>query len=209
LRHDVARPLSVDNRVWPTVFDGPWEEVPLRDGPQGKQIGVSWVYDRTVIGPNAPLWHDLSRMKSRLDGQGADPAVLVLVAVGWCFRWNGEPNPYPTGIWGPYAMEDTEPEEPEESWTLLGYDVADGSFNSRLVDFYGAPEDSDRLRARWAPKLNEHHLFRDQDPAFAFAEDTNTRVPADAMHHVYSLYRLSDSRDPPSFERLDFTCAGT
>jgi hypothetical protein len=56
LRHDVARPLSVDNRVWPTVFDGPWEEVPLRDGPQGKQIGVSWAYDRTAIRPNARLW---------------------------------------------------------------------------------------------------------------------------------------------------------
>ena len=190
LRPEVARPLSVDNVVWPTIFDGPWEEVQVLDGPQGKQIGVTWVYDRRVIGPNAPLWHDLDRMKGRLAEQGAGPADVVLVAVAWCFRWNGEPNPYPEGIWGPYAMVDTEPEELEESWTLLGYDVAGGSLNSSLVSFYRTPEDGDRLREKWAPKLNEHHLLHDQDAAFAFAEDANTGVPAEYMQHVYSLYRL-------------------
>ena len=67
----------------------------------GKQIGdrVTWVHDRSVIGPNAPLWQNLERMKNRLGEQGTDPADIVLVAVGWCFRWDGEsPYPYPPDI---------------------------------------------------------------------------------------------------------------
>jgi hypothetical protein len=46
------------------------------------------------------------------------------------------------------------------------------------------------LRETWAPKLNEHHLFRDHEPAFAFAAVTDRRVPDHAPFHVYSLYRL-------------------
>jgi hypothetical protein len=189
---DVARPLSVDRGVWPTIFDGPRVDVPLFDEwpPRGKQIGVTQDYDRTVIGPNAPLWHNLDRMKMRLDEQSADPADSVLVAVGWCFRWDGGPSPYPPGIWGPYAMADTEPAEPEPSWTLLGYDVADGSLNGWLSNCHCTPDDSDFSREKWGAKLNEHHLFRDQDSAFAFVEVVNTHVPHNLMFHVYSLYRL-------------------
>ena len=91
---------------------------------------------------------------------------------------------------GPYEMEEAEPAEPEKSWTLLGYDVADGSLYSGLSNCGYAPEDSDRLREKWAPTLNEHHLFRDQDPAFAFAEVMNARDPCHAPFYVYSLYRL-------------------
>jgi hypothetical protein len=200
LRRDVGRPLSVDGGVWPTTFDGPWEEVPLLDGPQGKQIGVSRTLDRSVIGLNAPLWHNLDRMTNGLDEEGADAADRVLVAVGWCWRWNGDASAYPD-IWGPHVMAEAEPAEPEQSWTLLGYDVADGSLISGLSNCGYTPGDSDprieearqaahRLRERWVPKLNEHHLFRDQDPAFAFADVTNTRVPDHAPFHVYSLYRL-------------------
>ena len=197
LRHDVARPLSIDQAVWPTIFDGPWEAVPLLDGPGGKQKGdqVVWVHDRKKIGPNAPLWQNLERMKNKLDEEGADPAGIVLVAVGWCFRWNGEESPYPPDIrgypiWGPYDMEEAEPAELEKSWDLLGCDVASGSLTSGLSNCGYTTEESARLREKWAPTLNAHHLFRDQDSAFAFVEVMNARVPCDAPFHVYSLYRF-------------------
>ncbi len=197
LRHDVARPLSIDRSVWPTIFDGPWQAVPVTDGPGGKRIGdqVVWVHDRNKIGPNAPLWQNLDRMQNKLDEQGADPAGIVLVAVGWCFRWNGEESPYPEDSirsysMGPYDMKEAEPAEPERSWDLLGYDVATGSLTSGLSNGFYAPEDSARLREQWAAKLNAHHLFRDQDSAFAFVEAMNARDTCDPWFHVYSLYRF-------------------
>jgi hypothetical protein len=192
LRQDVARPLSVDAAVWPRIVDGPWRDVPLLDGPRGKQLGdrTTRTHDSSVIGPNAPLWERLDRLKSRLAEQGADPGDLVLIAVGWLSRHDFRDTDDMGGYVG--ARPDpvpTEPARPHESWTLLGYDVADFPF-SGLSNCGYTPEESERLRERWAPKLNEHHLFRDPEPAFAFLELTNARVPEHAPFHVYSLYRL-------------------
>jgi hypothetical protein len=166
--------------------------VPLLDGPRGEQIGdqVRRDYDRTVIGPNAPLWENLERMKSKLAEQGAQPADVVLIAVGWLSRHGFRDTDNMGGYLG--ARPDpvpTEPAQPAKDWTLLGYDVADFPF-SGLSNCGYTPEDSDRLRPTWGPTLNEHHLFRDPEPAFAFLELTNTRVPAHAPFHLYSLYRL-------------------
>jgi hypothetical protein len=83
----------------------------------------------------------------------------------------------------------TELAKPAKNWTLLGYDVADFPF-SGISNCSYTPEEGDRLRETWAPKLNEHHLFRDHEPAFAFAAVTDRRVPDHAPFHVYSLYRL-------------------
>ena len=52
------------------------------------------------------------------------------------------------------------------------------------------PEESKRLRKKWAPKLNEHHLFDDQETAFAFVGIANARVLEHAPFHVFSLYSL-------------------
>jgi hypothetical protein len=192
LRRDVARPLSVDAAVWPTIVDGPWRHVPVLDGPGGKQIGdqVTRDYDRTVIGPNAPLWENLDRMKIKLGEQGIDPADMVLVAVGWLSRHGFRDTDNMGGYVGtrPDPVP-TEPAQPAKNWTLLGYDVADFPL-SGLSDCGYTPEDSDRWRDTWAPKLNEHHLFRDPETAFAFLQVTNMRVPEHAPFHVYSLYRL-------------------
>jgi hypothetical protein len=38
--------------------------------------------------------------------------------------------------------------------------------------------------------LNEHHLFGDPEPGFAFVDVDNARVPEHTPFHVYGLYRL-------------------
>jgi hypothetical protein len=181
LRPEVARPLSLDLDVWPTIFDIGSLETTSRFPPGTSPRG-------------APLWDNLGLMRGNLDEQGADPADMVLVAVGWLplagFRDPAVVSPYPPGVGGPYLLEPAEPEQPEKSWDLLGYDVADGGWFSGLSNCGYTLEDTDRLREMWGPKLNEHHLFRDHRAAFAFVEVTNARVPEHAPFHVYSLYRL-------------------
>ncbi len=51
-------------------------------------------------------------------------------------------------------------------------------------------DESKRLSKKWAPKLNEHHLFHDQAAAAAFVDVANARVPEHAPFHVFSLYAL-------------------
>jgi hypothetical protein len=88
------------------------------------------------------------------------------------------------------ARVPTDPAQPKKSWTLLGFDVANFPFSGLSSCGY-TPPDTDRLRERRAQELNEHHLFRDPESAFAFLETTNRRVPQYAPFHAYSLYRLT------------------
>jgi hypothetical protein len=176
LRDDVARPLSVDVDVWP----------------RARELAAQLTrgYDRSAVGPNAPLWESLDRMKSRLAEQGADLADVPLVSLGWLSRHAFRDTDNMGGYYGvrPDPVP-TEPPRPEQSWTLLGYDVADLPF-SGLSNCSYKPEERERLREEWAPELNEHHLFGDPEAVFAFLELTNVRVPDHAPFHVYSLYRL-------------------
>ena len=84
----------------------------------------------------------------------------------------------------------SEPGHPPSGWQLLGYDVGDRWLLSGLCNCGWEPGEI-RPPAAWsAAALNEHHLFRDPDPAFGFAEITSLRVPEHAPFFVYSLYRL-------------------
>jgi hypothetical protein len=196
LRGDVARPLSVDRLAWPTIFDV-WYSDRNRGFARSLSEEERERFGRGSIpvpdwgpGANAPLWGNLDRMKAYLDEQGADPVDRVLVAVGWLsrlgFRETGNVGPYPKG---PYLVP-AEPAQPERSWNLLGYDVADGGRISGLSNCGYTAGESERLCEEWAPKLNEHHLFRDREAGFAFVDVANVRVPEHAPFHVYSLYSV-------------------
>ena len=211
LRRDVARPLSVDRHAWATIF-APWHSKRNREWARSlpaeererfrsvlgelseeerylQGLGSIRVPDWAVAA-NAPLWEDLARMKSYLDEQGVDPADRVPVAVGWLsrlgFRDPGNEDGYKKT---PFHVP-AEPAQPEASWNLLGYDVADAALFSGLSDCGYTREDSERLRGSWVSALNDHHLFSAHGPAFEFVDVTNARVPEHAPFHVYSLYRL-------------------
>ena len=47
------------------------------------------------------------------------------------------------------------------------------------------------LRARWAPALNEHHLFHLVDDAAAFVKDCDQRVLEHAPFFVIGLWRVA------------------
>jgi hypothetical protein len=176
LRRDVPRPLSVDRYTWPSLADVGY----------GRDDLHADVRERLGIGWNQNLWVSLDRLKRYLAGRGTDPAEFVLVAVGWLSRLG-----FPDTPGGPYPWSPrVEPARPENSWILLGYDVADPAPFSGLSDCGYTPAESERLREEWAPRLNEHHLFTEQEDAFTFVEVSNERVPEHAPFHVFSLYRL-------------------
>ena len=181
LRPEVVRPLSLDLDVWPTIFEIGSLETTSRFRPGTRPRG-------------APLWDNLDLMSGHLKQQRVHPNDMVLVAIGWLplpgFRETGVVSPYPPGIGDPFLLEPAEPDQPKRSWDLLGYDVADGAWFSGLSNCAYTREERARLRETWAPKLNEHHLFRDHEPALDFIQVTNARVPEHAPFHAYSLYRL-------------------
>jgi hypothetical protein len=174
LRRDVARPLPVDLWVWPSVARIERGRSMHRE--ERDRLGIGW---------NGHLFVSVARMRDSLAGRGTDPVDTVLIAVGWLWRGRFEET---AGSPHPIAAE---PPQPDESRSLLGYDVADGHQIGGLSNCGYRPEDVDRLREQWVPELNEHHLFRHQDAAFAFVEGTNEPVPDHAPFHVHSLYRIA------------------
>jgi hypothetical protein len=170
LRQDVMRPLSVDTGAWPSLFaSGP-------DADDGIPV-PAWV------GPTGHLWERLDRMRACLTVADADLTGAAIVAVGWLSQLGfHDPD-------GPYAVP-SEPGDPLPGWQLLGYDVGDRGLLSGLCNCGWEPGEIPPSAARSAAELNEHHLFREADPAFGYAALTSRRVPEHAPFFVYSVYRL-------------------
>ncbi len=72
---------------------------------------------------------------------------------------------------------------------FLGYDVADEWQTSGLMNCGYLPEEIEELQ-KFAPKLNEHHLFAFVDDAISFKSVSDVRVPEHAPFYVYGLYKI-------------------
>ncbi len=83
---------------------------------------------------------------------------------------------------------------PDETWTLLGYDVADSGFTSGLSNCGYRPDidDVESLRRDWGPKLNERGLFDALEHADEFRRVSDARIPEHAPFFVFALYETGD-----------------
>lgn len=178
LLRDVSRPLSVDHRVWwPSAFRHP------REGTESSPLG--WIPRPEWIGPN-DLWDNLEQMESALDATPAPPRGIERVwkiALSW--HENGELRLDRHGLY----IEPMRPAAISATWECLGYDVADPTI-SGLSNCGYDPDERTALIPRWAPRLNEHHLFTQLDDAYAFRELTNQRVTEHAPFFVFGLWRI-------------------
>ena len=178
---EVAQPLSADLRVWPSVFE------PVVPAPGSRTTPPQPLPRPEWIGPNAPLWENLEKLTDCIaaaDSSARPP--LWIIAVTW-----REFASTARGLGGPY-LEPPSPAARDPAWELLGYDVTDGSI-SGLSNCGCETVELNRARAQWAPKLNEHHLFRQVDDALAFAQSSNARVPEHAPFGVAGLWCVSRS----------------
>jgi hypothetical protein len=162
LRGDVAKPLSVDALVWPSVF----HELPIPG----------------CGGVAADLWDDLDEMRAAL-AERREPAHRI-VAVSWL-------SDDPFGKGGPrHGPRDALPCDLGPEWELLGYDVADGSCVSGLSSCGYSPFERAELAPSWGPKLNGAHLLPDPEDAFLYRALSDRRVSERAPFFVFALRAL-------------------
>lgn len=88
----------------------------------------------------------------------------------------------------------TNPQERDEAWGFLGYDVADrwllsGLGNCGFLD----TEDVRDLKMEWGPKLNEHHLFENLEQARLFTELSDKRVSEHSPFFIFGLWSLKNT----------------
>ena len=183
LKLDVARVLSVDQMVWPSVF-----------GPDG--LGRP-----DYVGFFAPFWECLEEMVAVAQTLGDAALQSSLVGTGlrldlcdqeerltWRRFLRGIS---PSGEVG-RALAEAQPRIPSEDWRLLGYDVGDFSGLSGLSNcgFISLEDDQLEMRRQWGPLLNIHHLFADPIAAREFKLVSDRRVREHAPFSVYELWEI-------------------
>jgi hypothetical protein len=166
----VEAPLSADRIVWPSLFD-------LAGAPDAP----AWT------GANALVWDDLDGLRRFVAARWPQPVPShAIVAVTWV----SDREFADAGATGPYR-EPTTPPTVSPAWPLLGFDVGDGSLLSGLMNCGYAADEVEALRARWAARLNEHHLFTSIEDALAFRGVSDARVREHAPFFGYGLYLVA------------------
>jgi hypothetical protein len=184
LRADVAMPLSVDTLVWPSVFDtGQGIGLPR---PERERLHLAGMSKPAYTGVNAGLWEDLAALRRYLGEHSREVGPHRIIAVS---RWSGSgAGLAAVGL----DLARTSPQRPDSQWRRLGYDVADGSLLSGLSNCGYRPEEAAPLRAQWAARLNDAHLFDDPNEAGRFCAVADARVPEHAPFFVYGLHLVEE-----------------
>jgi hypothetical protein len=166
---EVPLPMSVDTGVWPSLFD------------------VSENGDATTHYKAFRLWINLSAMRIHIDRNiSPDRATEIAIAVLDCGKFGAD------DIWKAVFAEKLD-SSIEDSWTLLGYDIADRDLISGLSNCAYNPDEIELLRHDWGKSLNASGLFDQWQDADAFAKLSNTRVQEHAPFHIFALYAITTS----------------
>jgi len=181
LLRDIAEPLSVDPMIWPSRFWQP--HVPPGMGiPQ--RVGTVAVPALTPGYNHLGLWESLERLDAFAVVSRIGHLPRLLVAV---MAWPGDGA---EALGGPGDV-------PEEvtGWPSLGFDVADGSLVSGLLNCGYEPPEREALGERFGARLNSSGLLKTAEAAFEFREVADGRVPEHAPFIVFEL------RSPGSTDR--------
>ena len=171
LRPDVVAPLSTDYLVWPSPIQ-PNEPT------------------STSRGPVQSLWDRVERLEAELVARPVTGKCwIVAVALVWQSVSSKE-----DADWRDRSAPVKAPRDWLQ-WRHLGYDVADQFLTTGMV-WFRAGEAIDRIRARWASRINQHHLFSRCEDALAFRQYSDSRSPEHAPHFVYRLALARATRAP-------------
>jgi len=170
-RLNVLKPLSIDRRVWPTIFEAEQRPIPTqRSGFQD-------------------CWSDFSSLQSAVTQAFQEEPMrawrmiaITLILGNYC---QGDDVPWSS------RLPPTYPNQRSASWVFLGYDVGDQWMLSVLSNcgFLPGLDDVPKLRNEWGGRLNQFHLFQHLDDAIAFKGFSDDRLRADqAPCFVFGLW---------------------
>lgn len=174
LRQDVIKHLSVDTMIWDSVF----------------QIDTSLSKPKW-IGPIQSLWDNLPTLQTHVYQNEAKPYWIIAVTLRSDLCDSEELE-----IWKLRAVH-IHPAIPDETWELLGYDVADEWLLSGLTNcgFDEMTEDVEAIRKKYISTLNAYHLFDTLEPAVEFMALSDERVPEHAPFFVFGVWSLKKEDD--------------
>ncbi|HEY3359578.1 MAG TPA: hypothetical protein VGQ83_40385 [Polyangia bacterium] len=186
LRTDVVQPYSADPEAWPSLFDRPGNPRP------------------GYVGFFQDLWEDVEQLQAHLAANCPKvPCAVVAITVhARTAGWNKGGSPLAPVLGGrvfdaftglPLPLPFARPSVRAESWSLLGFDVADVYGLSGLSSC-AYPElqaiQQEELSRTFGKRLNARHLFDRVQDADDFRPICDARVPNHKPFFVYGLWRV-------------------
>jgi hypothetical protein len=166
LKQDISKPLSTDHGVWSSVFD---------------------LNNALIIPPDVlwrqklwPSWKVLEEYLNVELNQNISPYWTIAVT-----------QVVKTGLEEPIYDPPMVPLQEHETWELLGYDISEETLLSGLLNFATRLTEMQLAREKYAPYLNNHHLFSTPDYALEYKEWCNTRDPGHGPFYVFGLYLVN------------------
>jgi hypothetical protein len=175
LRQEIEKPLSVDSDVWPSVFE-------LVTGLK-RPDWTGYVQD---------LWDNLDALTSTLQSQRPVELtntrfIAVELVASMC-------SAEALAEWRDRVRDVVPPRLDQLPRRLAGYDVADFFLLSGLTNCETPMRPN---LSRWAPLLNQYHLFSDPAPALEFKAEVDQRMPKHAPFFVFALWLLEPAEGLP------------
>lgn len=186
LQSDIEWPLSIDPLVWPSVF---FTKI-FRDStklPYGS-IEVDPITD------GGEYWLSLEAMKAHYEAHKSPSTngVFICVQLFSEQQLSGNIVPYVDGkdIQCGLPMGHTIPSNPPFGSEILGYDVADASRISGLMNCEYTINEKQRLAPIWKSRLNAFGLLDTLPDAVEFRDVCNARIPEHSPFWVYGISQL-------------------
>jgi hypothetical protein len=170
-RLDVTKPLSVDTRIWPTIFESEGRSIPV----EFNGFQDCWADFFTLQNTVAQVFQENPMRTWKL--------IAITLLLGYCSQED-------QAIWLS-RLPATNPDRRGIDWGFLGYDIADQWMLSTLSNcgFLPGIDDVPKLRAKWGPRLNEFHLFQNIHDAILFKQFSDERLREDhAPCFIFGLW---------------------
>jgi hypothetical protein len=178
IKTDILYPLSVDNMVWPSIFDDGITGIGLAEEHR-KKLGLTGFPIKEWVGPNKPFW---SSEKELLDyakealGQNVKETSNRLIRV---HRFLTKEDSAYT------AVDNFELTEGK----FCGYDVADQAFLSALANINILTRDN-KIPDNLFNELNKFHLFNEIEKAFEYKAYISCEVREHVPFYVFGIWEM-------------------
>ncbi len=178
LKEELAKPLSIDVLVWPSIF---LPAITFVGGTSQDSLYETDLKIPVEYRSLDNLWRNLGEMQRYLkDHLQTRRAQYWEIAITEFMSKSDKEELVSKGVFKPNAVS--------QEWRLLGYDVSNSDFRSALTGSAYEKSEIQILRQRWAPYLNESHLFTDLKQAREFANWADGRDIGHAPCSVNGLY---------------------
>lgn len=186
LRSDIEWPLSVDPLVWPSVF---FSKI-FRDA-------TKLSYGSIEVDPatdGGEYWLSLEAMRAHYEAHKLPSTNGVFVSIQLFSEkpLGGNIISYVDGkgIQCGLSLGHATPSEPPLRSEIIGYDVADASRISGLMNCEYTPDEKQRLEPVWKSRLNTFGLLDTLQDAVEFRDVCDARIAEHAPFWVYGISRL-------------------